>query len=637
VKIITYALIPLILSIGIIPAIPFSDAVEYSQICIDKVWIEKSNHKIACVTPTTADKLVERGWGTILSDDTFDEPSETTSLELPPYPDQPSIHPKLLATNDYWSPPAVHKVTDGVYVAVGYDLANSIMIEGDDGIIIVDTLSTYEDAKEVIAEFRKITDKPVKAIIYSHGHLDHVHGTGAFLEEGEDVEIYAHDSHLDFYINENSVLGPIASIRSGYAAGAFLPNEGPDRKNLGIFPPMAPGTIAYVQPTQTFSDELEVEISGVKLKMVFVAGESSDQIYIWLPEKEVLLIGDNIYAIVPNIYTLRGAVYRDPMNYVNALDKMIPLDAEYLVPSHVKPVTGKENIKDILVSTRDAAQYIYDQTIRGMNQGYTADELSRMIQLPEQLDNHPWLTKTRNDVSAHVKQIYYGNLGWFEGNSVFLNSISSDERSHKIVEGFGGVQKTMSLTRDAIDNGEYEWAAELGSFVLTVEPDNEQAKLLQAYVLRVLSQRTEGQDERHWLLTDARVLEGKITIDPGAFTQSSPEQMAELPIEKLIKFLPTKLDPQKAAGIDTILGVTYSDIDMSFTLHVRNSILAVTDGVPENPDMTITLDSDTHKLIVGGHLGILDAVESGQVELDGDIDDLVDFLNLFDNLSLRTQ
>jgi len=100
--------------------------------------------------------------------------------------------------------------------------------------------------------------------------------------------------------------------------------------------------------------------------------------------------------------------------------------------------------------------------------------------------------------------------------------------------------------------------------------------------------------------------------------------------------LPTKLDPQKAAGIDTILGVTYSDIDMSFTLHVRNSILAVTDGVPESPDMTIVLDSDTHKLIVGGYLGILDAIESGQAELSGDIDELVDFLNLFDNLSLVT-
>jgi alkyl sulfatase BDS1-like metallo-beta-lactamase superfamily hydrolase len=100
--------------------------------------------------------------------------------------------------------------------------------------------------------------------------------------------------------------------------------------------------------------------------------------------------------------------------------------------------------------------------------------------------------------------------------------------------------------------------------------------------------------------------------------------------------LPTKLDPEKAAGIDTVLGVTYSDIDMSFTLHVRNSILAVTDGAPESPDMTLLLDSDTHKLIVGGHLEILDAIESGQVELTGNVDNLVDFLNLFDNFSLRT-
>ena len=125
-KFIIFALIPLILSIGISPALPFSDAVDYSQICIDKVWIEKNGTgKIACVTPSTAEKLVQRGWGTLLSDD---ETSETT-FELPPYPDQPSIHPKLLATNDYWSPPTVHKVTDGVYSAVGFDGANSIMIE----------------------------------------------------------------------------------------------------------------------------------------------------------------------------------------------------------------------------------------------------------------------------------------------------------------------------------------------------------------------------------------------------------------------------------------------------------------------------------------------------------------------------
>ena len=624
-------LIPLILSIGIIPVIPFSDATEYSQICIDKVWLENSKGKIACVTPSTADKLVQRGWGTILSDDAFTETkSETTPFELPPYPDQPSIHPKLLATNDLWSPPAVHKVTDDVYVAVGFDLANSIMIEGDDGIIIIDTLSSYENAKKVITEFRKITDKPVKAIIYTHGHADHVHGTGAFLEEGEDVEIYAHDSHLDFYINENSVLGPIASQRTSHALAAFLPQEGPDRLNLGVFPPTIPERISYAAPTQTFSDELDVEIAGVKIKMVYVAGESSDQIFVWLPEKEVLCVGDNLYAILPNIYTLRGAVYRDPMNYVNAYDKMLPLEAEYLVAGHVKPVSGKENVKDIIVSTRDATQYVYDQTIRGMNQGYSADELSRMIQLPEDLDNHPWLTKTRNDVPAHVKQIYNGNLGWFEGDPAFLNSVSIKERAQKIVEGFGGTNNSILSMRDAISNDEYEWAAELGAYILYVEPDNQDVKLLQAHVLRVLAQRSEGIDERHWLLTNALEHEGKITITPGAITQSSPEQMAELPIEKLIRFLPTKLDPQKATGVNTVLGISYSDIDMSFTLHVRNNILAVTDGFPENPDMSITLDSDTHKLLIGGHMSAYEGLDSGAIDFDGNRDELRDFFSMFD-------
>jgi len=288
---------------GIIPVLPFSYSEEIICPAGEVETIRVTNPNPICIDNSTAKRWMQLGIAEIIGEltqepiktieesvkiengsaESIPKQEETTDIDLPPYPDQPEVHPNLIAGYDYSLPPAVHKVTDGVYVAVGYDLANSIMIEGNDGIIIVDTLSTYEDAKEVIAEFRKITDKPVKAIIYTHGHLDHVHGTGAFLEEGEDIEIYAHDSHVDFYINENSVLGPIAAIRSGHASGAFLPSEGPDRFNLGVLPPMAPGTISYAFPTQTFSDELEVEISGVKMKMVFVAGESSDQIYIWCP------------------------------------------------------------------------------------------------------------------------------------------------------------------------------------------------------------------------------------------------------------------------------------------------------------------------------------------------------------------
>lgn len=558
--------------------------------------------------------------------------SEAKSILLPSYPVQPAIHPLLKASNDFWYPPEVHKVNDRIWVAVGYDVANSIMIEGDAGIIIVDTLSTYESAKIVLKEFRKITDKPVKTIIYTHGHLDHVQGTKAFLEEGDgNVEIIAHESLLDFYINENSILGPIASERSSYASGIFLPDEGPDRTYLGVFPPMKNGTIGFVPPTHTFSDEFSLDISGVTMKLVHVAGESSDQIYVWLPDDDALLIGDNVYAIFPNIYTLRGAVYRDPMNYVNALDQMIPLNPEHLVPSHVKPVSGKSEINDILVSTRDATQYVYDQTIRGMNAGYAPDELAEIITLPEYAKESPWISESRGQIPWHVKQIYYGNLGWYEGDPAFLLPVSADERSNKIVNAYGGVDASILEIRNSIEKGDYNWAAELASYVLNEEPENVEAKLLKAHALRVIGQRMLSSDGRHWALSTALELEGKITIDPNVISQNSPEQLAEVPIKKLLNSLSVKLNPELLnEDWDGALNIIYTDTDEQYSLIFRNQILVVTEGLVDSPWDTMSIDTNTHKKILVKQLSATDAFNSGLLKFDGTLEDLEWYSDIFD-------
>ena len=563
------------------------------------------------------------------------KPISPESISLPSYPNQPSIRPELEATVEFWSPPAVHQINDRIWVAVGYDLANSIMIEGDKGIIIVDTLSTYEKAKEVMQEFRKITDKPVKTIIYTHGHLDHIQGTKAFLEEGDGgVEIIAHESLLDFYINENSVLGPIASVRTAYATGVMLPDED---KNMGLFPNPEPGTIAFVSPTHTFSSDFSLDISGVKMELAHVSGESSDQIYVWLPDDEALLIGDNIYGIFPNIYTLRGAAYRDPMNYVNAIDQMIPLEPKHLVQSHVKPVSGKDEIMNILISTRDATQYIYDQTIRGMNNGYTADELSRMIELPKSLDEHPWLTQARGQIPWHVKQIYYGNLGWYQGDPAFLLPISDEQRAHKFVEGLGGVDKVIQQVRQAIDDNEYNWAAELATYVITVDPDNDEAKLLKAHSLRVIGQRMLSADGRHWALTTALELEGKITIEQNAFTQTSQEQLLEIPIKKLLKSLSPKLNQELVQGQKGSLNIIYTDTGEEYSLIFRNNILVVTEGLDDDPWNTFSLDTDIHKKILIKQLSMIDALDSGLIDFDGDLEDLEWYSNVFVPLAINAE
>ncbi len=115
--------------------------------------------------------------------------------------------------------------------------------------------------------------------------------------------------------------------------------------------------------------------------------------------------------------------------------------------------------------------------------------------------------------------------------------------------------------------------------------------------MRAIGQRITAVDDRHWYLTTALELEGKIKIDPNAFTQTSSEQLAALPIEKILNTLPTKLDPKKAEGVNKILGAYFNDVDEGYTLHVRNNILAVTKAFPEKADFSLTMNSDVYKSI----------------------------------------
>jgi len=612
-------------------------------------------HDVICTRPSTAELWIQLGLAEhvkIQSEPTKENNqkinisksniSDKKNIMLPSYPEQPIISPELLKINDYRYPPAVHKVNERIWVAVGYDSANSVMIEGKKGIIIIDTLSTYESAKNVLKEFRKITDKPVKTIIYTSGNIEQVGGTKAFLEEGDGkVEIIAHKNNLNFYVNQNIIMGQTTGLRNQYATGSLLPEEGPDKSNNKYLDKNQTSTISYVPPTNTFSDNYELDISEVKMSLFHIGDESSDQIYIWFPDDKSLLIGDNIYGLFPNTYTLRGGMYNNPMSYVASLDNIIPLEPQSLILSHVKPIIGKEKVQNILFSTRDATQYIYVQTIRGINNGYTVDKLSNMIKLPKSLENQPWLTYQKGQLPWIVKQIYYGTLGWFEGDPGFLQPISSEKRDSYIIDGFGGPDKVLLEVRSAIKNGEYEWAAELATYILDIDPENTEAKLLKAQALRVIGQKMPSDDSRHWTLTKALELEGKIIVDSSKFSQTSTEQLAELPIDEILDILPTKVIAEKVNGWNEILNVHYTDINAGYSLHIRNNILDVTKGLSTNPYYSISLDTDTHKKILTKQLSMADAINSGKMKFQGDLkgstDDFKMFLDAFDPITVNAQ
>jgi alkyl sulfatase BDS1-like metallo-beta-lactamase superfamily hydrolase len=271
------------------------------------------------------------------------------------------------------------QVTEGVHAAIGYGLANSVMIEGADGLIIVDTMTTVEEGRAVLEAFRAVSQKPVRAVIYTHNHADHVFGAAAFV--ADHPEVYAHERTLPLVLRIVSEMRPIVGSRSTRMFGNLLAPADVVNGGIGPFLGITPeSTFGFVPPTKTFSDVLEKTVEGVHMKLIHAPGETDDQIVVWLPEKRVLICADNFYSAFPNLYTIRGTPFRSLKGWYRSLDMMRDLSPEYLVPCHTRPITGNEKIERVLTDYRDAIQFVHDQAIRGMNMGMTPDELVACVQ-----------------------------------------------------------------------------------------------------------------------------------------------------------------------------------------------------------------------------------------------------------------
>jgi linear primary-alkylsulfatase len=203
------------------------------------------------------------------------------------------------------------------------------------------------------------------------------------------------------------------------------------------------------------------------------------------------------------------------------------------------------------------------------------------------------------------------------------------------VDGLGGIDQTLLKVREAIEKGKDQWASELATYVLKVDPLNREAKLLKVHALRVAGQRMPAADGRHWYLTTALELEGKIKIDPNKFAVTSPQQLAALPVDNLLEILATKVDPVKAEGVNKTLAISISDIGKNYILHVRNDVLAVTkDTIPQKSesDMSLSLDLETYKSLVNGSQKVVDVVKTGKANFEGNINDLEMFIAILDPL-----
>lgn len=422
-----------------------------------------------------------------------------------------STHPELQAHPEYFTKTVV-QLADNVYQAFGFAASNVYMIVGDNGVVIIDTTESTGAANNILAEFRKITNLPIHTIIYTHSHRDHVSGATVFAKD-QNPEILASNKFSEDSLavaTEHPLPTKAMQMRTKrqFGMGLSYPDEfigigvGPgDRPKEGL----GKGSLS---PTRRIGDEGErLTICGIDLQLVMAPGETPDHMVVWYESKKILFCGDNFYRSFPNLYAIRGTVYRDFDTWVDSLDLLMEFNADVLAPGHTKAVVGAAEIKEVLTDYRDAIAHVINETRNGMDAGATIDELAHTVTLPKQLAEKPHLREYYGRVDWSVRSYCVGTLGWFDGNPTSLSTLAPYEEAKRFVELVGGPEAVLDAVKKARSTGDYQWALQLIDRLISLKEDNEDELTIKSEILREFSGEQINCCARHYYLQYAKELE----------------------------------------------------------------------------------------------------------------------------------
>lgn len=530
--------------------------------------------------------------------------------------------------------PKMIEVAPKIWNLVGIGISSRMMIEAPEGLVIFDTGDDLEDGEKALAEFRKVSDRPIKAIIYSHNH--YAHGTQAFLREAPDAIIIGHHDINKF----------LTEIVTGFASGGefpeampaltaryerqfslHLPQSGPDTGLGAVIPPgKAKGTALA---THLVHDGEELVVAGLRMQFFTrYFSDSEDSLTVWVPELDVVY-NNFLWPSLFNFYTLRGDVFRDPSSWRNGLRVIRDLAPTHLVNTHALPVIGQENVKQSLELYMDAISFMIDQTLRGINKGLSPAELKDFVRLPPVLRDFPNNAETYSEFFYFPLHLYNHIFGWFDGDAASIHRLPPAEEAARIIKGFGGAQVVLQQYQEAMTQGDLVWASRLAGWLLVTEPGNSTYRKSQAETLRQIAYRAPATIARHFCLTQALELENKIAPVHSVL----PSIQAILAVEpgRYINFFRIRLDPKKAGESRQRLTIAIADKASRHTLEVRHGVceyLENADAASANP-LTLQVSHQDWARIYVGDVTLQELFSSGAAQSDRP-QDVQQFLSCFD-------
>ena len=394
-----------------------------------------------------------------------------------------------------------HEATEigvGVYFLAGF--GNTTLVLGSDAVAVIDP-GLFTNGPRVVEELRRLTDLPVRYVVYTHGHYDHAFGTPALLEDAaarghEAPDIVGHVNVARRFERYAKTAGHLAGTFD--AQFAIWDRHGGDVVRNAV----------YCPPTVAYEDRLVLDdLGGQVLDCRHGLGETDDHTWIWIPGPRVIVGGDFIVSSLPNAGT-PFRVQRYVLEWAEVLEEMASLDPAAIVSGHGG--VFRQHGREMLTTTAEALRYLDGEVVRRLNAGQWQEQILAEVALPEELASSSYLQPLYGCTAFAVRDVMRRYMGWYDGNPSMLFPSSRQDIAHEVVGLVGGTGPILERARalaGSDDVADLQLALHLVDFVLF----HADGPLAEAHALKADLLDARAAQERsfvaHNILASAAVLE----------------------------------------------------------------------------------------------------------------------------------
>ena len=364
---------------------------------------------------------------------------------------------------------------DGVAIVEAF--SHCVLFETDDGLLAFDTSNRLGGAR-VVEAIRGWRADRFNTVVYTHGHLDHVGGCGAFLADAASrghprPRVAGHENvsrRFDRYtltagynrlINDRQ-FGQFRRFGFDISGGSrFVPDTTP-------------------KPDLVYRESIDLDVGGLAVTLNHGRGETDDHTWAWIPAHRAICAGDFFIWNFPNAGNPQK-VQRYPREWAQALRRIADQEAELFIPAHGLPIAGAARIRRVLTEVAETLEHLVRETLALMNDGARLNDIVNTVKVDRATLAKPYLRPMYDEPEFVVRNIWRMYGGWYDGNPANLKPARDADLAREIASLAGGALK-LAERGQTVAEDDIRLACHLVELSAQAEPDNDAVHAIRAEV-----------------------------------------------------------------------------------------------------------------------------------------------------------